>query len=424
MGFHDETLNNWTPWICSNWLTVVLLCDKDADRRYHTVYRVMQSIDKFVNPYPADGGCDEGPGYWGRAGASLYDCLELLLQASNGRIDIFDQPVIRNMGTYIYKVHISDDYYVNFADAGAINSPPSDLVYRFGKNIRDEKMQQFAAWLAVRQQLGETPRNASLGRELPGLYTLHEITRPDAKAPLLRDVWFPELQVAIARSQTTSEGLYVAVKGGHNAESHNHNDVGNFVIYAGGKPVLMDIGVETYTAKTFSSQRYEIWTMQSDFHNLPTVNGVQQSPGRNYAATKVSYRSTDKKMVFSLDIAPSYSEKAHLVSWQRTVTLERGKKVEIEDDYQLQKWVEPVRWRLMTCRPADTGTPGTIALTDAETGAKTVITYDKSLTVSVEELPVTDQRLTSAWGNRLYRITLTDNQQKIKGKSKLTILSK
>jgi hypothetical protein len=239
---------------------------------------------------------------------------------------------------------------------------------------------------------------------------------------LLRDVWFPELQVAIARSQNASEGLYVAVKGGHNAESHNHNDVGNFIVYADGKPALMDIGVETYTAKTFSSQRYEIWTMQSDFHNLPTVNGVQQSPGRNYAAAKVSYRSTDKKMVFSLDIAPSYSEKAHLLSWQRTVTLERGKKVEIEDDYQLQKWIEPVRWRLMTCRQVDTGTPGTIALTDAETGKKMVIDYDKSLAVSVEELSVTDQRLTSVWGNRLYRITLTGNSPTVKGKYRLKVI--
>ena len=29
--------------------------------------------------YHDDGGCDEGPGYWFRAGGSLFDCLELLL---------------------------------------------------------------------------------------------------------------------------------------------------------------------------------------------------------------------------------------------------------------------------------------------------------------------------------------------------------
>ena len=75
-----------------------------------------------------------------------------------------------------------------------------------------------------------------------------------------------------ARSKDGSaEGLYLAAQGGHNAESHNHNDVGNFIVYADGQPAIIDVGVETYTAKTFSSQRYEIWTMQSAYHNLPSI---------------------------------------------------------------------------------------------------------------------------------------------------------
>ena len=61
----------------------------------------------------------------------------------------------------------------------------------------------------------------------------------------------------------SSEGLYVAAEGGHNAQSHNHNDVGNVIVFADGRPVLVDAGVEEYTSKTFSSRRYEIWTMQS-----------------------------------------------------------------------------------------------------------------------------------------------------------------
>lgn len=47
-----------------------------------------------------------------------------------------------------------------------------------------------------------------------------------------------------------------------NLERHNHNDIGQFIVYADGKPVIIDVGVETYTAKTFSERRYEIWTME------------------------------------------------------------------------------------------------------------------------------------------------------------------
>ena len=38
-------------------------------------------------------------------------------------------------------------------------------------------------------------------------------------------------------------------------------------------------GVGTYTRQTFSSERYTIWTMQSNYHNLPMINGVPQKYG-------------------------------------------------------------------------------------------------------------------------------------------------
>jgi hypothetical protein len=108
----------------------------------------------------------------------------------------------------------------------------------------------------------------------------------DPVPPLPRDVWLPEIQVMLARDQVgSSERLCLAAKGGHNAESHNYNDVGNFIVYIDGKPAIVDAGVETYTRKTFSAERYTIWPMQSGYHSLlPTVDGLMQSPGRAFAA--------------------------------------------------------------------------------------------------------------------------------------------
>ena len=63
----------------------------------------------FTGPYPKDGGCDEGPGYWGRAGASLLDCLELLYSATDGQVNVYDEPLIQEIGRFIYRVHIADD---------------------------------------------------------------------------------------------------------------------------------------------------------------------------------------------------------------------------------------------------------------------------------------------------------------------------
>src|SRR5919202_1922411 len=110
-------------------------------------------------------------------------------------------------------------------------------------------MRKHGAFAAFRKSESGLPGD-SIGRQLA---TLRSAPRQQA---LLRDAWMPGIQVMTARVKDgSSQGLYLAAQGGHNAESHNHNDVGNFLVYADGKPAIIDVGVETYTAKTFSAKR-------------------------------------------------------------------------------------------------------------------------------------------------------------------------
>ncbi len=87
-------MNNWDPWISSNWLTSALLMEPDAERRRAAVGKILRCLDNFMNGYADDGGCDEGPGYWGRAAASLFDCLELLHAATAGQCNGFALPLV------------------------------------------------------------------------------------------------------------------------------------------------------------------------------------------------------------------------------------------------------------------------------------------------------------------------------------------
>jgi hypothetical protein len=72
----------------------------------------------------------------------------------------------------------------------------------------------------------------------------------------------------------TNNNPFIASHGGNNAESHNHNDVGDFIIYADGAPVIIDAGKGTYMAITFSKNRYTLWYNTSPYHNVPLVNGT------------------------------------------------------------------------------------------------------------------------------------------------------
>jgi hypothetical protein len=415
MGFSGQTVNNWNPWICSNWLTSVLLVEPDEGRRIRSVHKILRCLDQFLNPYPRDGGCDEGPGYWSRAGASLYDCLELLKSASGGKIDVFGTPLVQEMGRYIYRVHIAGPYFINFADAAAKANPDPGVVYRYGKAIGDKTMIGFGSFLAAQKKLGEGTvpgQFGTLGRTLPTLFCLEDMLRVPPLEPLIRDVWLPELQVMGARSEDgTTRGFYLAAKGGHNAESHNHNDIGNFIVYHDGLPVLIDVGVGTYTAKTFSDRRYEIWTMQSAYHNLPTINGVMQKDGREFRARDVSYKADGKSAAFRLDIAGAYPEEAGVASWQRTVRLMRGKAVVVRDRYVLKKVKKDLQMSLMSWWVPVLEAEGKIRLdTPAKSSASTplYVQYDKAkFEAKIEPITLEDAQLRSSWGERLYRILLT-----------------
>ena len=83
-AWHNSSpVNNWNPWIHSNVLACALLLDnRPRAPRADRCTRSCTSLDRFLDSYHDDGGCDEGPGYWSRAGASLFECLDLLQSAS------------------------------------------------------------------------------------------------------------------------------------------------------------------------------------------------------------------------------------------------------------------------------------------------------------------------------------------------------
>ena len=80
----------------------------------------------------------------------------------------------------------------------------------------------------------------------------------DARQSLdIRD-WFADSGILICRPGSMGTcRLAVALKGGDNGASHNHNDVGSFVVVCGNEAPIVDPGAEVYTARTFGPNRYQ-----------------------------------------------------------------------------------------------------------------------------------------------------------------------
>ena len=406
-------VNNWNPWINSNWLTCALLLETEA-RRAAVVHKILRSLDQFLDSYPEDGGCDEGPGYWNRAGASLFDCLDLLHSASGGKIDVFANPLVREIGRYIYRVHVAGTYYINFADAPAKVDLAAATTYAYGQRIGDVKLRAQGAFALALQDRADNEE--SMGRDLRTLFLSAEMRASEKRPPLVREAWLPGIQVLSARRhEGSTDGLYLAAQGGHNAESHNHNDVGNFIVYAGGLPAIIDLGPEAYTAKTFSPQRYEIWTMRSAYHNCPLIHGVEQSAGREFAARAVDYQLTPSGPRLRMDLAAAYPNSAGIQRWLRTWLLDReANAVTLEDEWSLGAAGKLESTLMAATEPH--AADGELTLKE-----RVRIEHDRSWTPLVEAIDIADDRLRHAWGERVWRIRLTQENAPARGKSLLRI---
>ncbi len=418
----SRSVNNWNPWTNHNMLTAILILEDDQDQKIKGVQKVIRSLDVFINGYPDDGGCDEGPSYWGRAGASLYQNLDLLKRATNDKFDVFDNQLVQNMGNYIYKAYIEYPYFINFADADATTGGRPSIIYSYGKDIKDPIMQNFGAFLAKKQNWGQKTPGGKVDEQIWQLMLLDEINNASAKDALIRDFWLPNTEVAGARDNEGSfEGFFFAAKGGYNAESHNHNDLGTCVMYFNGKPCLVDIGRERYTAKTFSSRRYEIWTMQSQYHNLPKINGQDQMQGAKYKAKSTTFKADAKKTTFSTDISGAYTDAAAVDSWVRSYTLTRGKKFTILDNYKLKNVLEkPTTLNFVTsCKVSETAA-GKLRLEGD--GFNLEMKYNsKIVSPNIEFNEVTDSGLKRYWPGGITRIVFTLINPGVKGKNEIVV---
>ncbi len=407
--YPNNTINNWTPWCNCNVLQCMLLLEDEPTRLAEGVYKTMVSVDVFLNYVKSDGACEEGPAYWGHAAGKLYDYLRVLDWATGGKVSLFKEPMVKAMGEYIARSYVGDGWVVNFADASAQSSAPAPVVYRYGRDVGSCEMCNMGAYMVQSLGVSALSGGRDMLRRFESIVGYEELTTATPAVPTYDFTWYPQTEFCYIRHGS----IFLATKGGYNNESHNHNDVGTFSLYVDNSPVLIDAGVGTYTRQTFSKDRYSIWTMQSGYHNLPTVNGFTQKFGRNYRSRNV--KVDEKKHTFSLDIAGAYPAEAGIRSWQRTIAVDKDK-VSLSEQFDIASPTVANALNFLTWGEVDTTKEGVVRITTPQ-GKSISLTYNAKLfTPAVEVVTLTDPRLSNVWGSEVKRLTLTAKRITAKGK--------
>lgn len=296
--------SNWNS-VCLAGVTgaaLAIIPDRGERARFVTIAE--RYAKNSVAGFTDEGYCTEGLGYYDY-GFSKYILLrENIWQATNGTIDLFADPKIKRIASYVPNLEIINDVYPNIADCHVGVKAPAALLWYCSRNLglglqKYDKL-TFAGGTATLTDdiMRAFPNSASQSKVNPNTSAL---------AFGLRS-YFKQAGVLIERPLAGSKAnIGAALKGGNNNEIHNHNDVGSFSVVVGDEMLMGDPGGPSfYTAKTFGAERYNYKLLASYGHPVPLVAGIQQKEGASAEAKVLNTSFTDKQDEFVMDISSAY----------------------------------------------------------------------------------------------------------------------
>ncbi len=334
------------------------------------------------------------PGRWRRhAGLCLYLSIDVLNQVGDNFLKpIFNEPKIRTIASFIRHIHAQGPYYFNFSDCSALAGPCTVREVLFARAIHDAELEAFAvnsAHLRSKQEM-HLPHEINLSYRLLELVH-HSLLNRQVPLPKQKDVSYPSVGIYTSRDQHFA----LAVKAGGNNDSHNHNDTGSVTLYKEGKPILIDIGVETYTKQTFSAQRYSIWTMRSVYHNLSNFPPYEQQAGDEFVS-RVDEQTEGQERRITMDLTLAYPRGIGLQAYTRTVTHHKGSSIVIKE--HVKGSCSPVLSLMTVEQPLVEGS-------QIHLGKDALISLLGDFhSLEIEAIPITDARLLEVWPQQIHRI--------------------
>jgi len=296
----EEARHNWSAVCAGSIVSAAIYLVDDPDELGEIMDRALHSLGCFLEGYGDDGACMEGIYYWGYGFGFYVYAADLIRRRTSGALDLFASPKIREIAAFQHKCFLSGDRVVNFADSGPVGRVQIGLTHYLAKQFPECEVPE----LKLRARFADD----HCGRWAPALRNLLWFD-PDLTGKPWGDAsyWLGDVQWLISRRAGEDGMMYgFAAKGGHNDEPHNHNDVGSFILHAGGVSLLADMGWGMYSAQYFSEQRYTFICTSSSGHSVPIVDGQLQEAGRERKAQVRAAVCEADRDVLELELAGAY----------------------------------------------------------------------------------------------------------------------
>lgn len=317
MHWWFSTTNNWNSVCLANVTGAALAMLEDAEERAFYVATAEHYVQNFLKGFAADGYCSEGVGYWNYGYGSFLLLAETLWQATDGKIDLLGLDGALPPAQYGSEIRITERVSPAFADCSVDAQPSTFWLTWLSRRLDRPLIEKEADLAGPKGMLHESLLFAfdSSVSDLPA--------QTDGYTDLPARTWFDKAGVLIVRPGKAGDcRLAAALKGGHNNEHHNHNDVGSYIVVVDGAIGLADPGSEVYTKRTFGGRRYDSKVLNSWGHPVPVVAGKLQRTSREAQGKVIETTFTEDEDRLELDIASAY-EVPSLEKLERTFVYSR-----------------------------------------------------------------------------------------------------
>jgi hypothetical protein len=293
---------NWNAFCHAGIVGVAMSVLTDKSERACFVAWADKLTRNYLRGLGPDGYCNEGIGYWSYGFSAYIMMCELLWQASGGELNLFDRPNARAMALYPTRITIQEGLVPAYTDCELHRTPDLRLHTFVNRRYRLGLDQ----WQTDDMALRTSSLPTTLMYSCPNSAT----AAPPADRGQDYEIhsYFDHGGVVTCRPVRGSAcRMGVSLKGGHNAEAHNHDDLGTFVVALGKQLLILDPGGEVYAFRTFSKDRYQSKLINSYGHPVPLVAGKLQREGSDAAARVIAAEFSDARDRFVLDLASAYA---------------------------------------------------------------------------------------------------------------------
>ena len=366
--FWETHNNNWTA-VCTGAVGGVLMYE-DPEEFERQLPRLQASMECYLNSYDDDGMCVEGTAYWGFGFGFFATYAMLLREFSGGKHDWLANPKVRAISQFIQKMFVQPNVLAMFSDVNAREGYwiglPHMLKTVYGDDIECLPLTQstivaYCHWaFAVRSTVYYNPEFVS---------------------NTLRNTVYTAPVTNYFTKRTDNYGI--AFKGGNQWESHNHQDVGSFILARDNRQIFCDFGyIGPGNWPGYQSNRRNEYFQPSSFsHSVPYFNGKGQG-GDDPNKARAVYNAETGEVY--MDFTLGYSKIVHPTlqkAERRFLPLED--KIYIHDSYSFTEKAEITERFVTTIKPVVDGT--VVILDDVR------VTPTTAVTLNVVEQPYVDQ---------------------------------